>query len=78
MPTATAEPVITTSPTDRSRKRWTRTEFKALENSGLLAGQHLELIGGELLNKMGKAEPKRSKRCGAAFIPASKTSSRPT
>jgi hypothetical protein len=78
MPTATVEPVITTSPTDHSRKRWTRTEFNALENSGLLAGQHLELIGGELLNKMGKAEPKPSKPCGAAFIPASKTSSHPT
>jgi len=57
MPTATVEPVITTSPTDHSRKRWNRTEFNALENSGLLAGQHLELIAGELLKKMGKNRP---------------------
>ena len=54
MPIAIAEPVYTTSPTDQSRKRWTRSEVSALENAGLLAGQHLELIGGELLNKMGK------------------------
>jgi Uma2 family endonuclease len=54
MPVAVAEPVSTTSPTDQSRKRWTRSEVIALESSGLLAGQHLELICGELLNKMGK------------------------
>jgi Uma2 family endonuclease len=57
MPTALASPVPTTSPTDYSRKRWTRTEITALENSGLLAGQHLELISGELLNKTGKNRP---------------------
>jgi hypothetical protein len=53
MPTAVAEPVLTTSPTDESRKRWTRSEVNAVENAGLLAGQRVELIGGELLNKMG-------------------------
>jgi Uma2 family endonuclease len=57
MPTFVAEPVYIASPTDRSRKRWTRDELKALERSGLLADQHLELIAGELLNKMGKNRP---------------------
>jgi Uma2 family endonuclease len=54
MPNAVAEIPYPISPTDQSRKRWTRDEVSALENSGLLAGQHWELIGGELLNKMGK------------------------
>lgn len=57
MPTAVAEPACAISPTDHSRKRWTRNELSALETSGLLAGQHLELINGELLNKMGKNRP---------------------
>jgi Uma2 family endonuclease len=57
VPTVVAEPVYIPSVTDQSRKRWTRSEANALENSGLLAGQHLELIGGELLNKMGKNRP---------------------
>ena len=57
MPTAITEPVCTTSPTDHSRKRWTRAELNALDHAGLLAGQHLELIAGELLNKMGKNRP---------------------
>jgi len=57
MPTSVAEPVLRTSPTDESRKRWTRSEVSALEATGLLAGQRVELIGGELLNKMGKNRP---------------------
>ncbi len=57
MPTVVAEPVYTTSSTDHSRKRWTRDEVNALERSGFLAGQHLELIAGELLNKKGKNRP---------------------
>ncbi len=57
MPIALADPVYTTSPTEHSRKRWTRDEVSALEHAGLLAGQHLELIAGELLNKMGKNRP---------------------
>ncbi len=57
MPTAIAEPVYTPSPTGHSRKRWTRAEAQTLESSGVLAGQHLELIAGELLNKMGKNRP---------------------
>jgi Uma2 family endonuclease len=39
------------------RKRWTRAECDAMERAGLLEGQHLELIDGELINKMGKNQP---------------------
>ena len=39
------------------RKRWTRTEYDALSSSGLLNDQKLELIEGELINKMGKGRP---------------------
>ncbi len=54
MPTAVEEPIYSLSPTDYVRKRWTRAEVQALENAGVLAGQHVELIAGELLDKMGK------------------------
>jgi hypothetical protein len=57
MPTGADSLVYTSSPTDQSRKRWTRSKVRALENSGLLADQHLDLISGELLNKMGKNRP---------------------
>lgn len=39
------------------RKRWTRSECLALEAAGLLDQQHLELIEGELIDKMGKKRP---------------------
>src|SRR5258708_20528630 len=39
------------------RKLWTRAECEAIEAAGLLEGQHLELIEGELINKMGKNLP---------------------
>jgi len=39
------------------RKRWTRAECEALDASGLLNGQRLELVEGELINKMGKNQP---------------------
>lgn len=39
------------------RKRWTRAECASLEASGLLDQQHLELIEGELISKMGKKRP---------------------
>jgi len=38
------------------RKRWTRSEYEEL-SSGLLDGQRLELIEGELIDKMGKKWP---------------------
>jgi Uma2 family endonuclease len=39
------------------RKRWTRQECATLEASGIWAEQHLELIEGELISKMGKKRP---------------------
>jgi Uma2 family endonuclease len=39
------------------RKRWTRVECVALQSSGLLDRQHLELVEGELIDKMGKNRP---------------------
>src|SRR5215471_2642754 len=39
------------------RKRWTRTEVELLENSCAFEGQHYELVGGDLINKMGKKRP---------------------
>lgn len=54
MPTVLTEatlPPITLQP---PRKRWTRAELDALEGTGLFDSQHLELIEGELFNKMGK------------------------
>ena len=35
-------------------KRWTRAECAILETSGILDQQNVELIGGELIDKMGK------------------------
>ena len=45
------------SPAEPPRKRWTRQECVALETSGIWAQQHLELIEGELISKMGKKRP---------------------
>jgi Uma2 family endonuclease len=42
---------------DPPRKRWTRAEFDALASSGVLQDQRLELVGGELISKMGKKQP---------------------
>ena len=39
------------------RKRWTRPECEALENSGILNGQNVELIDGELIDKTGTPRP---------------------
>jgi Uma2 family endonuclease len=36
------------------RKLWTRKEYDRLSSSGLLHGQRLELIEGDLIDKMGK------------------------
>src|ERR1700721_4742756 len=40
-----------------SRKRWSRAEYASLDASGLLDQQHLELVDGELIDKMGKNRP---------------------
>jgi Uma2 family endonuclease len=39
------------------RKRWTRSECAALEAMGVFDQQNLELIEGELIDKMGKNRP---------------------
>ena len=44
-------------PVDPPRKRWTRAECVALEDSGLWDQQRLELVQGELISKMGKKRP---------------------
>lgn len=44
------------------RKLWTRSEIEALSSSGLLDAQRLELIEGELINKMGKKRSHVSSR----------------
>ena len=55
MPIALTErPVLLDHP---PRKLWTRAECSTLEAAGLLDGQHLELIQGELISKMGKKLP---------------------
>src|SRR5256885_3978283 len=57
MPTAFTEIPALPAPLDPPRKVWTRAECMTLEASGLLDGQHLELIEGDLINKMGKKRP---------------------
>ncbi len=57
MPVALTQPEAAAAPPIPPRKYWTRAECSALEDAGLLAGQHLELIEGELINKMGKKLP---------------------
>jgi Uma2 family endonuclease len=39
------------------RKRWTRAECKALESTGLWNNEKLELIEGDLIDRMGKNRP---------------------
>jgi Uma2 family endonuclease len=58
MPTVVTDtPRIPPPPAEPPRKRWTRQECVALETSGIWAQQHLELIEGELISKMGKKRP---------------------
>jgi Uma2 family endonuclease len=57
MPSSLIEVPVETVPAGPSRKRWTRAECARLEASGLLDQQHLELVEGELIDKMGKNRP---------------------
>ncbi len=57
MPTAITDTPTVPPPLDPPRKRWTREECVALEASGIWDQQHLELIEGELISKMGKKRP---------------------
>jgi Uma2 family endonuclease len=54
MPTAVTELPVGLEP---RRKVWTRAEVDALASSGLLDQQKLELVEGELIDKMGKLPP---------------------
>jgi|HubBroStandDraft_6_1064221.scaffolds.fasta_scaffold153026_2 Uma2 family endonuclease len=57
MPTVVTETPRLPPPAEPPRKRWTRQECVALEASGIWTQQHLELIEGELISKMGKKRP---------------------
>lgn len=57
MPTSVTERPYRPVPTDPPRKRWTRAECAAFQATGLWDQQRLELIDGELINKMGKNRP---------------------
>src|ERR1700689_1783764 len=57
MPSALIEVPPSPFPSGPSRQRWTRAECASLDASGLLDQQHLELVEGELIDKMGKNRP---------------------
>jgi Uma2 family endonuclease len=57
MPSALLEVPVEMVPRGPSRKRWTREECARLDALGLLDQQHLELVEGELIDKMGKNMP---------------------
>jgi Uma2 family endonuclease len=57
MPTAVTEAPYRPVSAEPVRKRWTRAECEALETTGLLNDQKLELVDGELISKMGKNRP---------------------
>lgn len=54
MSTAVTESLYRALSPEPRRKLWTREETKALEATGLFDQQRLELVEGELVNKMGK------------------------
>ena len=54
MPTAVTDLPVRLDP---PRKHWTRSEYDELSSSGSLNGLRLELIEGELIDKMGKKRP---------------------
>ena len=54
MPTLLTEAPI---PIDPPRKRWTRAECGQLQCAGVLDYERLELIDGDLINRMGKNRP---------------------
>ena len=54
---AIAESEIFAPPGYPKRKRWTRAECEALESTGLWDTGKLELIEGDLIDRMGKKRP---------------------
>src|SRR5262245_14041031 len=57
MPTVVTEVPSRPAPPEPPRKQWTRAECAALDALGLYDQQHLELIEGDLISKMGKKPP---------------------
>jgi Uma2 family endonuclease len=57
MPTLQIEAPDRPTVLEPPRKRWTRAECEMLESYGLLDHERLELVEGELINKMGKKRP---------------------
>jgi Uma2 family endonuclease len=57
MPITLTEKPPRPAPQAPPRKRWTRAECAAIEASGLLDYDHLELVEGELISKMSKKRP---------------------
>lgn len=51
MPVALEAPITVTAP---PHKLWTRAECEALERAGVLEMERYELVGGELVLKLGK------------------------
>ena len=57
MPTLVHDTPEAALPQSPPRKRWTREQCAALEASGVWDDERLELVGGELISKMGKNGP---------------------
>ena len=57
MPTVLTEAPVLLSPLQPPRKKWTRTECEFLDTLDFWNQQKLELVEGELINKMAKNRP---------------------
>jgi Uma2 family endonuclease len=57
MPVAFSEAIAVPAEQSPRRKRWTRAECELISMMGLWDREHLELIDGELIDKMGKNRP---------------------
>jgi Uma2 family endonuclease len=57
MPSVVTQEQFHSVPLEPPRKHWSRAECEALETAGLLHGERVELVEGELINKMGKKRP---------------------
>jgi Uma2 family endonuclease len=57
MPASLTERLSLPAVQNPPRKRWTRAECERLEALGIFEQQHVELIEGELIDKMGKNRP---------------------
>src|SRR4051812_15264747 len=57
MPTVLKDAPLPPAVPNPRRKRWTRGQYAALRATGIFDGERLELIEGELVNKMGQGLP---------------------